>query len=74
VDRLKKMLADANLGGEVIEIASFSSEDAVPAGTGISKLINASLPVAPPPSVEWPSNNHSDAHRFMLRYSEGDLA
>lgn len=74
VDRLKKILADADLGGEVIEIASFSSEDAVPAGTGISKLIDASLPVAPPPSVEWPSNNHGDAHRFMLRYSEGDLA
>jgi hypothetical protein len=32
VDRLKKMLTDAELGGEVIEIASFSSEEAVQAG------------------------------------------
>lgn len=74
VDRLKKMLTDADLSGEVIEIASFSSEDGVPAGMGISNLIDASLPVAGPPSAEWPAIDHGDAHRFMLRYSGGELS
>lgn len=73
VAKLKQMCGDAGIDGEIIDIASFSDTNGVPAGTGLPKLIGASLMKAPAPGLEWPEDNppqeaSADPERFMLRF------
>lgn len=67
IDKLNQMLADNEMDGEIIDIASFSKSE-VAAGTGIPDLITLSLPQARSSGIEWPIEESDGTGRFMLRY------
>lgn len=67
-DRLKKMTDELSLSAEIVEIASFSGNQQVPAGTGLSDLIMKSIPTAPAAGIEWPDTAGDTTGRFMNRY------
>ncbi|MVZ97908.1 hypothetical protein EUU23_09335 [Sphingorhabdus sp. IMCC26285] len=66
--RLNQIADELNLSAEIIEIASFSANEQVQAGAGISDLILKSIPTPQPAGIEWPDDTGGLAGRFMNRY------
>lgn len=71
--KLRQMCSDAGIDGEIVEIASFSNSEAIPAGTGLTKLVDESLLKAVKAGTDWPADHRplsgeGDPERFMLRY------
>lgn len=70
-DRLETMADELSLSAEIVEIASFSGNEKVPPGTGISDLIVKSIPTAPAAGIEWIDASGETTGRFMNRYVGG---
>lgn len=68
LSRINRMIEDTGVSAEIVEIASFSSNNEVPAGSGIATLIEKSLPLQPLSGNEWPDEGEPQSGRFMLRY------
>ena len=66
--RLKQMADELSLSSDIIEIASFSGNEQIQAGSGISDLIVKSIPTAPAAGIEWPDASGETTGRFMNRY------
>ncbi|SDX24566.1 TRAFAC clade GTPase domain-containing protein [Lysobacter enzymogenes] len=69
VARLNNELWRRQIHAEIVEIAPFSDQpDIVPAGFGISELINQTVDCNPNHSVFWPASEHVDGDRYYLNY------
>lgn len=70
MNSLVSICEEAALDTEILEIASFSSDQKIAPGSGIAKMISSSLPVAVSPPAIWPVSWDQTSGRFMLRYTE----